>query len=531
VVVSVNAKGSAVRLNKALPTKMPAQLGLRVAKDLAAVGGGTALATVFGTIIIFVIPRLVSVEDFGYWRIFLLYSGYVGFLHLGFLEGALLSWAGDPLSTIRQQLRPALKFVALQQISFFAIGTLISLAFLRPAFWLVSIAVLTFAVLLNTTTFLLFAFQAAREFGTVALAVSIPTGGFLALALVFHFAKLADYRMLIASYLLGWVSLLLFLWMRLQPLKGGSPVAAGVIARRFITSGWPIMLSSLAYCIVQSADRIVVSATTSIYGFAQYSLAASVMAVPIAAIAAVARVSFPHLAAIDPQHHQRAYHRAAVLAFLCWSLSVPYYFVLERVVQYMLPKYIEGLPYAKILLCGSVFLGSIQILQLSFSNIYRRQRQFLIWASGAVFTSLLLALVAATRLHSLEAVAASQVVSVLIWWQINEWNLRDISGQGLRDWIRLLFLFGWSALSFWVALKVVKDTLPRIAVYYALTSASIGWIGFRELFFCWRVAVNAYQRRRNPIQFDHADGGSATKAQHYYPAELDEIESVDPSSA
>ena len=506
-------------------------LGVRVARDLAAVGGGTALATVFGTISIFVIPRLVSVENYGYWRIFLLYSGYVGFLHLGFTEGALLSWAGDSLSVIRHQLRPSLKFIAFQQLSFLAIGILLCLAFLRPAFWLVTIAVFTFAVLQNTTTVLLYALQAAREFGTVAVAVAIPTGGFLALAVVCHFVTLADYRMLIASYLLGWIFLLLFLWTRLQPLNGSFSITAGVIARQFIITGWPIMLSSLAYCIVQSADKLVVSATGSLYGFAQYSLAASVMALPIAAITAVSRVFFPHLAAIDPQHHRGAYNRATVLAFLCWSVSVPYYFILERIVRSLLPKYIEGLPYAEILLNGAVFLGSIQILQLSLSNIYRRQRQFLLWACGAVFISLSLALFAATELRSLKAVATSQVVSVLIWWQINEWNLRDISGQTWRSWTRLLYLFAWSALSFWVALEVAKGTLLRIAVYYALTSICAGWIGFHEIHFCWRVVLNSCHAWLNPAQVGPANGSSTPNAQHCYSAELHKIDAIDRPTA
>ena len=123
-------------LKQALPTEMP-ETALRVAMDVAAVGSGTALATIFGTLIIFVIPRLVSVEQFGYWRIFLLYTGYVGLLHLGFLEGALLSWGGESLSTIHQQLRPALKFVVLQQILITVMGALLCLVFLRPAFWLV----------------------------------------------------------------------------------------------------------------------------------------------------------------------------------------------------------------------------------------------------------------------------------------------------------------------------------------------------------------------------------------------------------
>ncbi len=497
-------------LNQALPTEMP-ETALRVAMDVAAVGSGTALATIFGTLIIFVIPRLVSVEQFGYWRMFLLYTGYVGLLHLGFLEGALLSWGGESLSTIHQQLRPALKFVVLQQILITVMGALLCLVFLSPAFWLVFMAVLIFAIVQNTTGVLLFAFQAARKFRMVAVAVLFPPGAFLALAVASHIVKVDDYRVLIASYILGWTCLLIFLWLRLQPLSRTSSLSAAVIARQFITSGWPIMLSSLAYCIVQSADRIVVSATTSIYGFAQYSLAASIMAVPIAAIAAVSRVSFPHLAAIHPQYHQSTYHRATVLAFLCWSFSVPYYFVVDRLVRYVLPKYIEGLPYAKILLCGAAFIGSIQILQLSFSNIYRRQRQFLIWASGAVLTSLLLALVAAVQLRSLEGVAASQVVSVLIWWQINEWNLRDISGQGWRDWIRLLFLFAWSAVSFWATLHIANDTLSRMAVYYALTSTAAVWVGFRELCLVCRVTQNAYRRWRNLDRIDDPYACSASE--------------------
>jgi O-antigen/teichoic acid export membrane protein len=517
--------------NETLPTEAPSALGVRIAKDIAAVGTGTALASVFGTIVIFVIPRLVSVEDFGYWRVFLLYSGYAGFLHLGLIEGALLSWAGKPLPVIRPKLRPSLKFIFIQQVALLAIGTLFCLTFVRSEYWLVSIAVLVFAALQNITTLLLYALQATREFGTVGIAVSIPSGGFLVLAVVCHFVKIANYRMLIVSYLLGWTFLLLFLWNRLQPLKSTAVVAARSIGKQFIISGWPIMLANLAYGVVQSADKIVVNATASIYGFAQYSLAASVMAVPIAAIAAVSRVFFPHIAASDPHHHQKTYGRCAKFSFLCWSLTVPYYLVLARVVPTMLPKYVEGLPYAKVLLCGTVFLGSIQILQLSFSNIYGRQRQFLLCASVAVIGSLLLALLAATQLHSLTAVAASQVASVLIWWQINEWNLRDISGQTWRDWAQLLFLFGWSVLSLWATLEIVSGVFLRVILYYSFTSVFVMWIGAREATSCWRMVFAAGQRWRSRIQLDQSDSGSDTIVVRCCLTLLKRVNSIDRTSS
>ena len=516
-------------LNETL-SAAPARLGARIAKDLVAVSSGTALASVFGTIVIFVIPRLVSVEDFGYWRVFLLYSGYAGLLHFGLIEGALLSWAGKPFGVIRPALRRSLKFIFIQQVALLATGTLFCLTLLRPKYWLVSIAVLLFAALQNITTLLLYALQATREFGAVGIAVSIPSGGFLILVIICYFLKIADYRTLVVSYLLGWTFLLLFLWNRLQPLKSSAGVAARSIGKQLIVSGWPIMLANLAYGVVQSADKIVVNATASIYGFAQYTLAASVMSVPIAAIAAVSRVFFPHIAACAPEHHRKTYGLSAKLAFLCWSLTVPYYLVLARVVPIMLPKYLEGLPYAKVLLCGTVFLGSIQILQLSFSNIYGRQRQFLLSASAAVAVSLLLALLASTQLHSLKAVAASQVVSVLIWWQINEWNLRDVSGQTWRDWAQLLFLFGWSVLSLWASLELASGLFIRVMLYYLLTSVFLVWPGGGEVSSCCRMVFAAGQRWRGRIHLDQPDNGSNPNVVRCPPTVFKTIDPSDPTS-
>jgi len=47
------------------------------------------------------------------------------------------------------------------------------------------------------------------------------------------------------------------------------------------------VLANTGYGLVQSADRLVVSSTLPISQFAQYSLAASAMFVPITAITAV----------------------------------------------------------------------------------------------------------------------------------------------------------------------------------------------------------------------------------------------------
>src|SRR5690349_17694750 len=87
-----------------------------VAQDVTTLVIGSLLGAIFGFLVVFVIPRLTAVADFGYWRIFVLYAGYVGFLHMGFGEGALLSWAGEALEEFRPELSPSLKFMIGQHL-------------------------------------------------------------------------------------------------------------------------------------------------------------------------------------------------------------------------------------------------------------------------------------------------------------------------------------------------------------------------------------------------------------------------------
>ena len=91
---SVEAPVAAASLEKWRPSA--------IAADIATLGAGTLLAGVFNVALVFVVPRLISVEDYSYWRLFGLYAACAGFLHFGFADGALLRWAGKPFEEFHQ---------------------------------------------------------------------------------------------------------------------------------------------------------------------------------------------------------------------------------------------------------------------------------------------------------------------------------------------------------------------------------------------------------------------------------------------
>lgn len=465
----------------------PEKPGSQIAQDVAVLVLASILAAVFGALTVFILPRITGVEDFGYWRLFLLYSTYVGFLHLGFGEGALLLWAGKPLSEFHHELRPSLKFLVWQHAAILVPSAIVAVFLLAPHARFVAIAVLIYALLQNTVTLLLCGLQAARRFRPVAIAISAPSGFFLIFALLCLFRGKPDYRFLIGCYFLGWLLVLGVLWTRVHPLKTHSPVSAWTVAKRCIWVGWPITLANTAFSLVQTSDRFVLSSAVSIYHFAQYSLAASTMMVPVAIITAAARVFFPHLAATDKEQHPEMYSQAARLIVLSWSVLLPYYFAVEFFVRHFIRAYVPSLPEARVLLLSALFVAAIQILQSSVFNLYGKQKHYLVYCLVSVAISLGLAAAAIYVFHSLLLVAAMQVFAVAVLWLFLARKLTRLTQETWTDLFRTILVFGWSAGSLWCASSWSSNFIVRSFLYWLLTIGPVVLVYGNEMRYIGRI--------------------------------------------
>ena len=76
---------------------------------------GQVVLLIFGLIQSLIIPKYLSTDDYGYWQLFLLCTTYVGILHLGFLDGILVRWAGKNFDDIRDEIAIAFRFILLEQ--------------------------------------------------------------------------------------------------------------------------------------------------------------------------------------------------------------------------------------------------------------------------------------------------------------------------------------------------------------------------------------------------------------------------------
>jgi|SRR5581483_1507236 len=440
-----------------------------VVVDIATLGSGTLLAAVINAGLVFVVPKLISVEDFGYWRMFALYAGYVGFLHFGFADGALLRWAGRPLTDIQDEILPALKYLFWQHT--IVLGPLcIASAFLvsGPSRF-VAIALGIYALIFNLVTVLQFALQGAKAFRPVAISTVIAPAIFLCTVMLWHLEWVSGYREITALYVCGWLIALLFLLYWVEPGSGSRIVPGAItLGKGCIQAGWAIVAANTAVMMIVFADRLAVSWAASIHDFAQYSMAASAMAVPITVIQACSKVFFSHLAGMMPSDRQRMYGISSRMLLVAWAILLPYYFALDLFIHHFLPKYVPSLAYARILLLAIPFLAAIQILQMSYVYLNGMQKKFLVQTVVVLATTLGTVSLVAFGTRSMQMVAGIQVGILGSWWVFNEWTLRPLTGRAFAHSSMWLFVYGVTALIYWTATGLKVGAVIALSGYGGL---------------------------------------------------------------
>jgi len=437
-----------------------------IAADIARLGTGTLLAGLFNVALVFVVPKLISVEDYGYWRLFGLYAGYVGFLHFGSADGSLLRWAGRPMEEFHHEIGPAMKYLFWQHVIVLAPVFTIAALELPGPLKFVGIAVAIYAPLYNITTTLQFGLQGARVFRPVAISAAIAPGLFLGFVLLWASRWPSQSREVIGLFLLAWCVPVAFLLAWTKPWSGPrSGIRVKRLAKDCVHSGWPMVMANTGVILIAFADRLVVSWSATIQNFAQYSLAASAMAVPITAIQACSKVFFSHLAGVTQDQRKRIYGNSSRTLLIAWAILLPYYFALDASIRHFLPKYIPSLGYARILLLGIPFLAAIQIMQMSYAYLNGMQKHFLVRTAMVLAISLGVTSFAAFQTGSLRIVAGVQVAILGAWWLFNEWTLRNLTGQAKEDWIKFAGVYSLAAASYW-ATTDLANVRAAVGLYY-----------------------------------------------------------------
>ncbi len=455
----------------------------RFFSDTLFFAASNVLTLAMSGVVALLLPKYLPVDDYGYYKLFFLYISYVNMLHLGFINGVYVRWAGKDIADIRQETGIALRFLLLEQVVvMMSLALLFHFVVHGSSYRLIAFLLLPAMLVNNVKDLFNRAIVAARGFrflSIIGVAFSIlSTAGGLALV----FSGRLDFWYFVGLSLV--MSLVNLAAMRLYLGRAGATLGVSLRAvleygKRNIQLGIFLMLAFLSSVLIMSLDRLLVSSFFAIDAFAVYAFAMSLLAIVLALITPVSEVLLPHLAAVSEGQRQRAYCLVKPVLIIIWGATLALSFPMSLLVRFYLPAYSDSLIIFQVLFCSVGFWAVIQMVHQTCYMVYRKQQRFLLWAFTMLCVAAGLDILAIKVAGTLLSVAVAAVIGIAMYYVLNErelWKtLNETRFQMVRDFGMMLCYIG----AFWLSKLVVGGDIAPMFVYLAVFSL-MTWLAFRS---------------------------------------------------
>lgn len=418
------------------------------------------------------VPKVLGVEEFSYWQLFIFYCMYAGFFHFGLNDGIYLRIGGREFNTVdfpllASQMRYAIAFQTL-------IGSLVCvvawLSVADPDRLFVICSAAFYLVSSNLFFYVGMILQATNRVAVFSLGVIIDKAIFLVIIAFALLYRGVDFRILVIGYICcRLIAVGYFGYQARQLFRGrGRPLREtlteiGVNVR----VGINLMLANIAGALVLGIGRQIIDMRWGIAIFGRVSLALSVIAFVLQFLGQVSIVLYPAL-------RQTTYERQLVLATVLRSaldIVLPLIFLayapLSIMLSWWLPAYVESFVFLGLLMPLAIYEGKMQLLVVTYFKVLRWERALLVLNLSSMVLALICSLAGAYILDSVKAVVIAMVIAVVVRSVAGEYLLmRRINGGGLAK----------SSVSLFLVTLVYGGTtfLPNLGAAWVATAIACG---------------------------------------------------------
>ncbi|MBO9131517.1 oligosaccharide flippase family protein [Bacillus sp. 165] len=395
-------------------------------KDLLRVIFANIVTLLAGIVTSLIIPKILGIHDYAYYRMFTLYLTFVGFAHFGYADGILVLYGNyDYKNLPKEKFRGFTLFLGLFQLAF---GCLL-IGFLlfangddnkRLIFLFVAINL----VLLNLTTYFTYICQITKDFKTVTRNIVINNIILILGTLIFLLLKVDNYVIyillqtfvnltLFARYIFHLKEIVFGKLPSLQSLKGEITGTFKV--------GVFILLGNIMGVFIMGLDRIFIERFYTLEEFAFYSFAVSLLSLVFTFITAISNFIYPYVRRMDQEKLPKMYITLHQIIASLTGLALASFFVLKVVVQNFLPHYIDALTITAILYPTIMFRAIINLVAGNFYKTLRLEKDYNKNNLIALLIALALNGVAIGLKVNIQYISFANFTSFFLWLLYTNW--------------------------------------------------------------------------------------------------------------
>jgi O-antigen/teichoic acid export membrane protein len=364
---------------------------------------------------VLIVPKLIGVEDYGYWQVYLFYVSYVVFMHFGWSDGIYLRYGGKQYKELDKRLFFSQFYILIfSQVIMAMIISIMAVLFLadKNRIFIIQMTALSL-VLANTRYMLLYILQATNRVKEYAKITTIGRIVYFILVVSLLFFGVREYKIMIFADLIGrFISLAYAMYFCKDIVfrKVSTFYLSFKEAKENISVGIKLMFSNMASILIIGTVRLGIERSWDVSTFGKISLALSASNSMMLFINAVGIVVFPILKRTDEKKLPRIFTtmRDFLMALLFGALII--YYPLKTVLSMWLPQYASGLMYMALLFPIFVYEGKMALLINTYFKTFRKEKLMMRINLISLILSLFITFITTVLFKNLDIAIVSIVV-------------------------------------------------------------------------------------------------------------------------
>lgn len=354
-------------------------------KDSCWTVGAQTVSLLSSVIVSFILPKFITVEQFGYWQYFLLLASYVGIMHLGYGDGLYLKVGGEYWNNLnRDKWIPELQVLFYSQVGIAAITGMATLLLCHSQTYLpIFLWTAAYLVIDNTYKIITMTMMATDQMPFVSKTVIIDKL-FMSIFVVYAIVsqrKEATY--IIGGYTLSHLIVCIMTIDKCKLFKKFYTISTQTINEiiRTCKIGFVMMLANFVAILIMGLCRFAVEHYWNIEVFSKLSFSITLSSFLLFFISQIGYVLFPILKRIGKRTQALLLEKCDYILTLLPMVFYVLFFVMYFIILHWLPKYVDSLRFLAFtapcicyeirvaLLYNTYFKNNGEIKQLLYINI------------------------------------------------------------------------------------------------------------------------------------------------------------------
>lgn len=348
--------------------------------SIALIAQGTGL--LLGFVLSLIIPKILSVSEYGYWQLFVFYAGYVGFFHFGLNDGLYLINGGETRKTIDK------KSIGSQFCFIIALESIVAISIALIAFFgsseierkFILIATAVYLFFNNITLFLGYLFQALNETKLFSYSIAINNLVLLPVFAVLAAADVHDFRIYICFYIGAKFISFIFCAIKGRELisSGKYPFKKSIQESiKSIRVGSKLLIANLSSMLLIGSLQFFIDYHWGIETFGELSFALSLVALFQIFATQASMVLFPALRQTKTHEITLFFSIASITLGLFLPIVFAFYSPMSIVLSLWLPQYNESFTLFGLLLPICLFESRMDLIGVTYLKVLRKEGLYL----------------------------------------------------------------------------------------------------------------------------------------------------------